>query len=245
MQHLTQSDQAFILHTRPYRENSQLVDLFCRAHGRFRVVANGTRGPRKGASKKLQTFVPLAAHWRGRSELKTLVNAEPSGLISHWSGRTLYIGLYVNELMTRLLPEHDPHPELFDAYVEVVRLLPGTRDAEPLLRGFELLLLEQLGYGIALDTEAISGDPVEVQRWYRFVAEDGFVLASDGASGNSGNVFKGADLQAIAAGNFTSEVVRRAAKRLLRIALDAHLGGRPLRSREFFRGLSNQGSAVQ
>lgn len=242
---LAQSDQAFILHTRPYRESSQLVDLFCRAHGRFRAIANGTRGSRKGASKKLQTFVPLAAHWRGRNELKTLVSAEPSGAVPYWGGRTLYIGLYINELMTRLLPEHDPHPELFDNYVELLRALPGTADVEPLLRCFELVLLEQLGYGIALGIEAISGAAMDAQSWYRFVAEDGFLLASNSAGGNVGNIFKGADLQAMAFGNYGSEDVRRTAKRLLRIALDAHLGGRPLRSREFFRGLSNQGSAAQ
>ncbi len=242
---LQQSDQAVILHTRPYRESSQLVDLFCRTHGRFRVVANGTRGSRNGASRKLQTFVPLFAHWRGRNELKTLVGAEPNGAVPCWGGRTLYIGLYINELMTRLLPEHDPHPELFDHYVELLRALPVTADVEPLLRRFELMLLEQLGYGVDLDTESVSGTPVEPQGWYRFVAEEGFVLTREGAGGNGANVFIGADLQAMAVGNYSSENVRRTAKRLLRIALEAHLGGRPLRSREFFRGLSSRGSTAQ
>lgn len=242
---LAQNDQAFVLHTRPYRETSQLVDLFCRTHGRFRVIANGTRGPRKGMSRTLSTFTPLVAHWRGRSELKTLVSAEPIASIPFWSGRTLYIGLYINELMTRLVPEHDPHPELFDHYVELLHLLPDTTDVEPLLRRFELMLLEQLGYGIALDAEVLSGAAMDAQSWYRFVAEDGFVLTRDSANGNGGNVFSGADLQAMALGNYDSEDVKRTAKRLLRIALDAHLGGRPLRSREFFRGLSNQGSAIQ
>ncbi len=242
---IAQRDQAVILHTRPYRESSQLVDLFCRAHGRFRVVANGTRGPRKGSSRKLQTFVPLVAHWRGRNELKTLIGAEPSGTVPCWDGRMLYIGLYLNELMVRLLPEHDPHAELFDHYVELLRALPATADVEPLLRRFELVLLEQLGYGIDLDMESISGAPVEVQSWYRFVAEEGFVLTHDSAGGNAGNIFKGADLQAMAVGNYNSEEVRRTAKRLLRLALDAHLGGRPLRSREFFRNVANQGGGAQ
>lgn len=240
---LAQNDNGFVLHTRPYRETSQLVDLFCREHGRFRVIANGTRGARKGPSKRLQSFVPCAVHWRGRGELKTLVSAEPVMASQYWGGDTLYIGLYINELMTRLVPEHDPHPELFDSYVQLLQSLPGTTDIEPLLRIFELTLLEQLGYGIALDVEVISGAEMDAECWYRFVPEDGFSLLGTSAAGMV-NAFKGADLKAMASSNYENPDVKRAAKRLLRLALDVHLGGRPLRSREFFRGVSNQGGGA-
>ena len=42
-------EPAFILHTRPYRETSALVDFFSRHYGRFRAVARGARGTKKNS----------------------------------------------------------------------------------------------------------------------------------------------------------------------------------------------------
>ena len=43
---LVESEPAYILHAKPYRETSQLLDVFTRDHGRIGLVANGARRPK-------------------------------------------------------------------------------------------------------------------------------------------------------------------------------------------------------
>ena len=152
------SEPAFVLHTRPYRETSQLVDLFSRHYGRLRVVARGFRRPKNG-SRILAPFTPLLVGWSGKSELKTLVSAEHSGRSLMLSGERLYSGFYLNELLIRLLVEHDPQQYLFDHYLNIMTSLADGEPIEPALRLFERNLLDEAGYGLMIDTDIVSGHP--------------------------------------------------------------------------------------
>ena len=219
---------AFVLHRRPYGETSLLVDLFACNGGRLRLVARGARRNRVG-----QPFTELAVAWSGRSQLKTLTRAEPMpASCPALAGRVLYLGLYLNELLLRLLPEGDPHPRLYERYRTLLTVLAAGAEAEPALRRFELALLEDLGYGIAL-AHTLEGDPVRPEADYRFVGGAGLTLA--GVPAGRGEPLRGAHLLAIAADDYRDPAVRHSAKRLLRAALAEHLGTRPLRSRELFR----------
>ncbi len=226
---------AFVLHSRPYRESGALVDLFCRQQGRLRVVA---RGGRVGKGWRLGPFTPLAVGWRGRGDLKTLTTADASGSAVLAAGRALLLGLYVNELLMRLLPEHCPQEALFDRYRHLLGELAVAADPEPLLRDFELLVLDQLGYGLDLRYDGVHDEPIAAHQFYRFVATDGLVrITSDGAPPQAldGRGFAGEHLLAMAQGRYHDLAVKRTAKRLLRVALQPHLGVRPLYSRELFR----------
>jgi len=219
----------YVLHRRPYGETSLLVDLFARGGGRLRLVARGARRDRAG-----QPFTELAVAWSGRGQLKTLARAEPvPASCPPLGGRALYLGLYLNELLLRLLPEGDPHPRLYDRYRSLLAELAAGIEAEPLLRRFELALLEELGYGLVLDRTA-AGDPVRPEADYHYVDSTGVVAAGALPPGR-GAALRGAHLLAIAAADYRDPEVRRSAKRLLRAALAEHLGPRPLRSRELFR----------
>lgn len=134
---------AFVLHSRPYKETSALVDFFTPL-GRLRAVLRGARGK---AGALARPFVPLEVEFRGRSELKNVVRLEPNGIPNLLSGEALFSGLYLNELMIRLLPAEDPHPALFDHYLATLPLLAAGNPLEPLLRSFEWRLLDDLGYG--------------------------------------------------------------------------------------------------
>ncbi len=166
---MTQTDLAFVLHSRDYRETSLIVRLFARGAGRFSAVY---RGARRRRGSPVQPFSLLQVRWRGRAELKTLTGVELDEAF-HLRGRRLYIGLYLNELLTRLLHEHEAQETLFDQYHFLLRQLRADADIEPLLRHFELLLLRELGYGIALDVDADSGEPLEPDAVYRFHPESG------------------------------------------------------------------------
>ncbi|MDG9925237.1 MULTISPECIES: DNA repair protein RecO [unclassified Pseudomonas] len=219
---------AFVLHSRPYKETSALVD-FLTPQGRLRAVLRGARGK---AGSLARPFAPLELELRGRGELKNVGRLEASG-IAHWlQGQTLYSGMYLNELLLRLLPAEDPHPALFEHYALTLHALAANPPLEPLLRAFEWRLLDELGYGFALDID-IAGQAIAVDGLYRLRPDAGLEAVAQLQPG----LFQGADLLAMAEADWSSPGALAAAKRLMRQALAPHLGGRPLVSRELFMNL--------
>ena len=107
---------AFVLHARPYRETSQLVELFSAEASRLSLVARGSRTARSPLKGVLQPFMPLSVSWRGTGELKNLDQVEACGPLIALPGERLFSGLYLNELLYYLLERHTPFPELFSYY---------------------------------------------------------------------------------------------------------------------------------
>jgi DNA repair protein RecO (recombination protein O) len=217
---------AYVLHSRAYRESSALVD-FLTPEGRLRAVLRSARGK---AGTLARPFVPLDVEFRGRGELKNVGRMESAGLSTWLVGDALFSGLYLNELLIRLLPAEDPHPAVFDHYAATLLALSAGRPLEPLLRSFEWRLLDDLGYGFELGID-INGDPVEADGMYRLKVDAGLErvwLLQPG-------VFQGVELLAMAEADWSAPGALAAAKRLMRQALAVHLGGRPLVSRELFR----------
>lgn len=228
------AEPAFVLHSRPYRETSLLVDVFTRHYGRFRAVARGARGTKKRTTT-LIPYTPILINWSGKSDLKTLGHSEQSGLPLLLKGDSLYCGFYVNELLLRLLAENDPHEKLFDGYLDVLTQLVQSKPVEPSLRAFEFNLLENIGYGLVLDTDAKSGEPIRVGQQYWFEPTLGFIRKqTTNLSSEAINWFQGDEILAIDAGDNLSRATATAAKRLMRLALQPHLGGKPLLSRALF-----------
>ncbi|MEM1112733.1 MAG: DNA repair protein RecO [Pseudomonadota bacterium] len=232
---------AFVLHSRPYRDSSAIVELFTAEYGRFSAVARGVRraGKRRAQVVVNQPFVPLLVSFSGRSELKTLGQCELAGRPHRLQGDSLLSGLYLNELLMRLLHRHDPHPRLFAAYGSAIESLGHGDALEPELRQFELQLIDELGYSFDFGADAASGEGVREDCLYVYEAEVGMVATQQRpASGKP--AYQGADLRRIAAGEVTGEAAGTA-KRLLREVLSGHLGHEPLRSRALFRSTRNQG----
>ncbi|MFY1664717.1 DNA repair protein RecO [Pseudomonas sp. Pseu.R1] len=217
---------AYVLHSRPYRENSALVD-FITPQGRLRAVLRSAKGKTGSLARP---FVPLEVEFRGRGELKNVGRMEGAGIAVWLEGEALFSGLYLNELLIRLLPAEDPHPRIFEHYAATLAALAEGRPLEPLLRSFEWRLLDELGYGFALDAD-INGDPLVADGLYRLQVDAGLervYLLQPG-------LFQGVELLAMAEADWTAPGALSAAKRLMRQALAVHLGGRPLVSRELFR----------
>ncbi|WP_214512407.1 DNA repair protein RecO [Pseudomonas brassicacearum] len=217
---------AYVLHSRAYRESSALVD-FLTPQGRLRAVLRGARGK---AGTLARPFVPLEVELRGRGELKNVGRMESNGVAAWLNGEALFSGLYLNELLIRLLPAEDPHPAVFDHYAATLLALAEGRPLEPLLRSFEWRLLDDLGYGFALNTD-LHGEPIAADGLYRLQVDAGLeqvYLLQPG-------LFNGAELLAMAEADWSAPGALSAAKRLMRQALAVHLGGRPLVSRELFR----------
>ncbi|SDS80085.1 DNA replication and repair protein RecO [Halopseudomonas xinjiangensis] len=218
---------AYVLHSRPYRDTSALADLLTLNEGVQRVVWRGARGSRKGSGP--QPFVPMMVGLAGRSELKTLASAETAGSYTLLQGDHLFSGLYLNELLLRLLRPADPQPLLFAAYQSALEALGSSAPVEPVLRRFEWQLLDVLGYGFSLTVDA-WGQPLDPDARYGWQADQG--LARVEAPPNAG--FPGVSLLHMAADDWTDPATLRAAKLLMRQALSVHLGDRPLMSRQLF-----------
>src|SRR5512138_566209 len=108
----TSLQPAYLLHRRPYRETSLLIEAFTAGSGRIALIAKGARGGRKGNAAILQPFQPLLISWTQRGEVGTLTAVEPREQALALHGTTLFSGFYLNELLMRLLARNDPHPEL-------------------------------------------------------------------------------------------------------------------------------------
>lgn len=229
---------AYVLHSRPYRDSSALVDLLTLHHGLQRVVWRGARGQRRKLTPR--PFMPLLVALTGRSELKTLTQAEVAGGFAQLHGEVLFSGMYLNELLIRLLSPGDSQPMLFAAYQSALEELAGSDRVEPILRRFEWQLLAILGYGFSL-TEDAGGQPVSAQQRYLWHAAEGLQAVHDPLVAGAG--LPGQALLAMAADDWTDVTTLRAAKQLMRQALGVHLGNRPLVSRQLFAPSPRKGDA--
>lgn len=223
----------YVLHTRPFRDTSLLVELFSEIYGRISVVARSARGSKSRYQGQLQLFTPLLASWSGRHELKMLGNIELNGMPLQLNDKPLFCGFYFNELLMRLLHKEDPHQQLFGFYHHSLCRLEKGDLISVVLRSFEKKLLGDLGYGLPLMHEAKTQVPIQADSFYYFQQGHGFFRSEENSQEHQ-FIFSGADLIAIAEEKFDRDSVAIAAKKLMRLSLSQLLGNKPLNSREFF-----------
>lgn len=167
------SDTAFVLHARPWRETSLLVEVLGREHGRLGLVARGVQGPKKHVLRAaLQPLQLIRLEGDLRGELARLVSAEALDAAPQPAGDAMLAALYLNELVLRLAPRHDPVPDLFDAFARAREQLRQREGLAWSLRRFERDLVEALGFGFALDCDG-DGEPVDPAARYRLDPEHG------------------------------------------------------------------------
>lgn len=229
-------EPAFVLHTRSYRDTSLIIVFFTFHHGIIHAVARGARGNRSRLKGLLQPFIPLLISWSGYSELVTLRDAETC---SHHSYNMLsenYLtGLYLNELLVRVLQRHDPHPALYQAYQLALQEMSSEKHEQVILRLFEKKLLHELGYALPLSQDCASGQAIISKRFYQFDPAQGFsILPESYAHHDAINVFSGEMIVALHHENFQDKQLWRDMKRLMRIALAPLIGTKQLKSRELF-----------
>ncbi len=220
----------WVLHRRPWRESSLLIELLTPEFGRLALVARGARGARSPWRGLAEPFIPLQASWSRRGEMGTLTALEPIGDSTRLAGRSLWCGLYANELVIRLTARDDPSPELFTLYGRLMLQLTDPDGLSVALRRFELGLLDLLGVMPDLSRDAGSGQAVAPERIYRFDPDLGAVPATDRA----GQVFEGQMLLDLAQGKIVDAEMAARARPLTRLLIDRQLGGQALNTRRLF-----------
>jgi len=246
---------AFVLHHRPYRDTSALLEIFTPEFGRVGLVARGLRSAKSRLQGVVQPFCPLLVSWSGRGELATLTGCEAGGGMIRLDGARVLSGFYLNELLLRLLHRHDPHPALFECYAQTLHLLqqpdidaqgraiakgsasvaggrmPGATEQRA-LRIFEKHLLREIGYALVLEHEAESGAAIELGEAYNYHLERGPLKCHVGEY--AGVRMQGSSLLALLNETLHDETSLREAKQLMRAALGLYLGNKPLQSRELY-----------
>jgi DNA repair protein RecO (recombination protein O) len=227
----------YLLHQRPFRDSSLIVEVWSREHGRMTTFAHGARGVRGPRTRfaGLRPFQPLLLSWHGRGDTPQLIAAEPDGAPMELPAAQLMSGFYLNELLLKLTVQHDPQPEVYDLYRQTLTSLTAHQHTEWVLRCFEKQLLELLGFGLNLTSDAVSDRPVQAAAYYLFRPGHGVIeAAADGVSTCSGRV-----LLALTGDAMLDDAHEwRQARTLMRAAIDHCLEGRELRTRTVARSIA-------
>ncbi|MGE0501374.1 MAG: DNA repair protein RecO [Rhizobiaceae bacterium] len=151
-------DEGIVLGTRKHGETSAILEVMTRGHGRHLGLVRG------GRSRKLQPVLQAGNRvdvlWRARlDEHLGVFQVEPVELNA---ARLFDRAVSVYALQTlaahlRLLPERDPHGGLFEALAVTLQHLEDTASAAELVVRFELMVLEELGFGLDLARCAATG----------------------------------------------------------------------------------------
>lgn len=220
---------AYVLHTRAYSETSLLVEMLSQEQGRITAVARGAKRGKAKTSNLLQLFMPLQVSWYGKGDLVTLTAAEAGGICHNLYGKLAVCGLYINELIVKLLPRWDSCQSLFSGYqAALIDLENNAVAAQVILRKFELLLLKSLGYELQLTKDVATGKLIDAGSYYNFDP----VLGPKLVYATTSQAIKGASLLALEANDFTDPKILFDIKRLMRSVLNYHLGSRRLVTRE-------------
>ena len=230
---------AFVLHSRPYRENQQIVDLLTEQDGKLTALVYVGQSKRSIKKGLIQPFLPLRLTLKGQGNVKHITQidsvAKSYSLIKH----SLFSSFYINELLIRLLTEQIACQQLFSQYQTTLTALAQGEEIAPQLRLFELALLEELG--LSFDFSPIFEHDAS---YFNYIAEQGFVPVYSTFPKSSAQCFDKTHLQAIAqrgslyqsylSGNKVTEEVSYTFKLLMRQVINQLLGNKPLNSRKLF-----------
>jgi DNA repair protein RecO (recombination protein O) len=229
-------EDAFVLHTYPYKETSLIVEAFSRKFGRVALLARGARRPRSAMRGVLLSFQSLRLSWSASAELGNLRAAEWSGALRPLRGRGLMCGFYLNELLLRLLPREDPHEALFDFYAGSLDHLAQAAGYPSILRSFEKRMLAELGYAPLLEHDA-ARRPIDPAARYVYEAERGPMLLTNSSSKDLS--VSGQTLLDVAADDYGRAETRDEARTLMRSLIAERLHGQELHTRTILRDLSD------
>lgn len=228
----------FILHKRSYRESSLLLDVFSSEYGRISLIAKGGRRSKKNTQALYQAYRNLNISWAGRGEMGTLTGIESIGAEFGLKGEQVIAAFYLNELLIRLLHKHESHAELFEAYLVALTRLAHSEPIMMTLRYFEKQLLNALGYGLVLEHDMESGEPIKEDQTYYYLPDHG--PCSSKPLNAACISISGKTLIALDKEEFNEESDLVEAKHLMRMTLNSLLGEKPMASRNLYKAYIQQ-----
>lgn len=220
----------FILKSQSFKETSSIHQVFTRDYGVISIISKGSRVKNSKYGSLLQPFKSLLLSWVGKSELKTLTGVDEHLQIQQLKGTSLYCGFYVNELILNLIHKHDAHLSFFNSYEQAIRKLSEVDQLEACLREFEKLLFDNIGYGLSLEYDADSHEPIQAGEQYRYIPGHGAVRYNS----NSQDAILGSTLINLRLNQLNGKTELMQAKHMMRRLIDTQLDGKILKSRDLF-----------
>jgi DNA repair protein RecO (recombination protein O) len=228
-------EPAYLLHKRPYRDSSMLIEVLTPNYGRVGLVHRGGRRVGK-IGTDIQLFCELSLSWSGRGDLFTLTHSDITLISGIRDPQYQLCGLYMNELILGLTPRLSPSESLFQGYQSAIFSLPHTSTLELELRRFEMALLNTAGYGLQLQYDALTGEAIKPDSYYYYDCEAGPIASN--VDGRQWNCVSGQTLIALNSLTLHDRRTSREAKQLLRGVIDHHLQGRPILTRDLMSYVS-------
>lgn len=233
---MSDSQKAYVLHSRPFRENQLLVDLLTERDGKVSALVFVGQSKRSIKKSMLQPFLPVQITLKDKSKIKVITDIEARGKSLPLIKFSLYSAFYVNELIIRLLTEDINCLPLFEQYQLTITALSQGQNIAPQLRGFELSLLAELG--LSFDFTPLFEHTAE---YFYYQEEQGFmpVFAYNNSSQNNSKNFKTTHLKAIVeyidnGVDLPLKETENTFKLLMRQIINQLLGSKPLNSRKLF-----------
>lgn len=220
----------YLIHHRKYRERSHIVHLFTQEHGRIDGILRQMPPPQ---------YQPIRLQASGKSELKNFTKLEIVNQPIFFFGDAFFSGFYLNELLLRLCPLEVEMPKTYQQYgrtlTQLQQLLTQTdpnQFLKQILRQFEHVLLEELGYAIDFSVDSSQAEINPLKHYY-FQINDGFStsLTSSRASVSGQQILSMLSYQS--GGDFNEEQLQLLTK-LYRQVITALMGDRPLKSRQLW-----------
>lgn len=150
-------DEGIILHTQSLGETKAVVSLFTQNHGRCGGILTVSR-KNKGW---IQAGEKVKARWGARLETHlgywTLEPLQANVAFLLDAPGPLAALSSATSLCQSVLPERHSYPHLYQKFQEILRDLSSSHWIRSYVF-FEMILLEELGYGLNLNSCAVTGD---------------------------------------------------------------------------------------
>ncbi len=151
---------AIVLDARPYSEGDAVATVMTEQHGLHRGLARG--GASRGQGAVWQPGNLAQVRWVARlAEQLGSFSAElihPAAALAMADPLVLAMLSSACAVAAGVLPEHEPHPRVFDGLLQLIATLPQGATVLDVLIRWEAVLLAELGYGLDLAACAVTGE---------------------------------------------------------------------------------------
>jgi len=165
-------DTAICIRCVDYSETSQIVTFFARQTGKISAIAKGSKRAKSSFDGAIEifSFGDIMFHASQDDKLSTLTEFQQKSGLGGLSRNYLCYNssLFACELVTNLVDEHDPHPQLFDDFVQFlkdVQTVASRNETISLLIYFQLSLLREIGLQPVL-SECVNCKNKYNQKWF-------------------------------------------------------------------------------
>ncbi len=157
------TDEGIVLGVRRHGESSAIVELLTRGHGRHLGLVRGGSGSRM--RPLLQPGNSVSAVWRARLDEHLgyyMIEGTRLRAATVLASSHAVYGVTHMAALARLLPERDPHEDIYDMLDRTLNDFDDIGEAAIHLVKFELAMLAELGFGLDLDTCAATGASLDL-----------------------------------------------------------------------------------